>query len=87
MKVTKDQAAAFIDALTGYHGDDEDTAGNPNSPAALHHLQAVLGRGNLPWGGRIQSSYMNDEVRSQLEPFRDYLIAVVETITEHLGEK
>lgn len=46
MKVTREQALAFVDALTGTHGDGP---GVPNSIAARTHLLAVLGLGGLPW--------------------------------------
>lgn len=89
MGVTKDQAAAFIDALCGYQELTEDTYGVPHSIGATHHLGAVLGLSGLP-AGRIMRDPLagaGSPNRERLVAFRDYLVAVVEVVTDHLGDK
>ena len=88
MKVTKGQVAAFIEALCMTTTPDDENQGPSNSPAAYHHLQAILGGGNLPWAGMMlmSSKDMPNKGREKLAIFRDYLSAVAETITDHLNK-
>lgn len=49
MKISREQAEAFIEALTGYDGTDANgEGGHMRSPAAMAHLEAVLGLGKGP---------------------------------------
>jgi hypothetical protein len=84
MNVTRSQAAAFVDSLTGWIDLSEDN-GTPKSPHALTHLNAVLGLGRVPGvqdviraneGAAFKSSF--DKVNN----LADFLEGVVKALRE-----
>lgn len=54
--VTREQALAFVDALTGWQ-DIADQQGTPKSPHAMTHLAAVIGAGKVPSMHAIQRAH------------------------------
>lgn len=85
MQVTRDQAAAFVEALTGFEStnESEDPCGRANSPAARTHLEAVLGYGNLPTAGRVYRSFQDHPLgrdREVTHYLAQYLEAVAKTL-------
>lgn len=85
MQVTRDQAAAFVEALTGFEStnESEDPIGRASSPAARTHLEAVLGWGNLPSAAQTFRSFrVNPNARDcqVTRDLADYLEAVAKTL-------
>ena len=80
------EVAAFVDALCGVHGSDEN--GNvPNSMAAFHFLSAVLSHCGLTTSYQIHQTYKYPKSvkRNTLDciiGLRDYLEETVHTLTK-----
>lgn len=85
MTVTKEQALAFVEALTGWE-DVSDRQCKPKSPHAHTHLEAILGYRRVPGTGEIAGlpqyiKYgMNQQEIVRSYAFFDYLQAVINVL-------
>jgi hypothetical protein len=76
---TRDQAFAFLDALTG-HVNICEGAGRPKSEHARTHLEAALGIGSLPWWDpiwRYRCGIASTDDKQRVNVVLDYLEGVV----------
>jgi len=87
MRVTHEQAQAFVAALTGYEEINEvgDEKGRPRSPAALTHLQAALGLFGVAGFYEVRQSALkaawNDPTyHPKVRALADYLRAVADAL-------
>lgn len=87
MTVTKEQALAFVEALTGYTAvadNGSDDCGERKSPHAATHLEAVLGQGNVANYLNVSRAFVKDDPKNirfvpdriKTEKLADYLEAV-----------
>ncbi len=79
-KPTREQAEAFVDALTGYDAinEDGDPCGRPNSPGAFAHLRSVLCFGMVPTLYTVASPLPNSKER--VARFVSYLRGVADAL-------
>jgi len=87
MRVTHEQAQAFVAALTGYEEVNEvgDEKGRPRSPAALTHLQAALGLFGVAGFYEVRQSALKDAwddptYHPRVRALADYLRAVADAL-------
>ena len=89
MTVTKEQAIAFVEALTGYTETSEagDSKGALKSPHAATHLEAILGIGEVATYLHISRAIVkewkpgvNAADRAKVEKLCNYLDAVATAI-------